>query len=149
MAKSKDKVVDENTTSPTDFKESIIECLSSKKMYDFVKWYCTSDQTEQSFEAVRQVLNNVIYDYAMLNYLNRADVQSAIKLWTKKTKDMNMIKVYNVMLGKALDGDVKSAEYIMKFNNSSFFEDEADSEAHNFMKNLNIGNDTESSDIDG
>ncbi|MBU3215858.1 hypothetical protein LL033_11920 [Clostridium estertheticum] len=138
MAKEK-KVVDEaEKVSPMDFKNSIMDCLSNRKLYEFVKWYCTSDQSKESYDAIKHLLNGVEYDYAMSNHLTRSDIQEAIKLWTKKTKDMNMLKVYNVMLNKALEGDVKSADWLSKFNSSDFFKEEEDSEIHDFMAGLNV-----------
>ncbi|HEY8804186.1 MAG TPA: hypothetical protein VIM42_03600 [Clostridium sp.] len=136
MAKAKkDK---ENKISPTDFKDSILECLSNEKLYKFVEWYCTSDQQKKSYDVIKNYLNDVEYDFAMSNHLNRQDVQDAIKLWFKKSKDLNMLKVYNVMLNKSLEGDVKSADWIMKFNNSDFFKDEEDSEIHDFIDKLKV-----------
>ena len=39
----------------------------------------------------------------------------------KFNKDINLIKVYNAMLKKALEGDVNSANWLVKFSESSFF----------------------------
>ncbi|MFT5872853.1 MAG: hypothetical protein ACI8WT_001791 [Clostridium sp.] len=134
MARNKD----ENAVNPTDFKNSIMDCLSNRKLYDFVKFYCTTDQSKKSYDAIKHLLNNVEFEYAMENHLTRADVQNAIRMWTKTNKDMNLLKVYNVMLNKALEGDVKSAEYIMRFNSSDFFKDDAESELSDFVSGLNI-----------
>ena len=148
MTRSKNSVVDENTVNPTDFKDNIMACLSSQKLYEFVKWYCTSDQKKESYDVIKKNLNNVEYDYAMNNHLTRSDVQDAIKLWIKRTKDLNMLKVYNVMLNKSLEGDVKSADWIMKFNNSDFFKDEGESELRDFASGLNIDINDSDSDTD-
>ena len=135
----------------TDLKKEIEDVLGNKKHYHFVKWYCTHpEHDKKSFDATTKTyLNNVELDFAMDNYLQREDVQSGIKLWIKRTKDLNMVKIYNVMLKKSLEGDVKSADWCFKFNNSDFFKDDADNEAHDFMKNLNIGNDINGSDTNG
>jgi len=145
MARGKGNAENENTVSPLDFKNSILDCLSNKKLYEFVKWYCTSDQSEKSYDTIKKYLNDVEFKFAIENHLNREDVQNAIKLWIKKTKDMSMLKVYNVMLNKALEGDVKSADWLSKFGNSDFFKDDEESELHDFAKGLNIdisGSDT-------
>lgn len=133
----------------TDLKKEIEEVLENKKFYKFVFWYCQNPEHDvKSYDATtKSYMNGVDLSYAMSNYLNRADVQNGIKLYVKKTKDINMIKIYNVMLAKSLEGDVKSADWCSKFTQSNFFDDDADNEAHDFMKNLSIN--TDGSDTNG
>lgn len=60
-------------------------------------------------------------EFALDTYLDRIDVQRAIKMLIEYKKDFNLIKIYQEMVKKALEGDVNSANWVVKFSESSFF----------------------------
>lgn len=84
----------------------------------FVKWYLdgADKKTFKKFGTL-----NDDYNFAMETYLNRADVQRCIADYYKRKKDFDFIKLYKTMLDKALTGDSKSADWILKAQDSSFF----------------------------
>ena len=61
---------------------------------------------------------------AMDTYLKRIDVQSAVVQASKITVEFDFIRVYRNMLDKALEGDQKSADWILRASNSNFFKNE-------------------------
>lgn len=84
------------------------------------EWWLSSDKTKESYEAEYQKTIGVQYE-TVLTYLDDKDVQEILKANYKKKSTVRMLEIYDNMLRKALDGDVKSAEWIEKFNNSNFF----------------------------
>ena len=44
-----------------------------------------------------------------------------ISITVKSQAELNLVKVYNAMLKKALEGDVNSANWLVKFSDSKFF----------------------------
>lgn len=103
-----------------DLNKSIEDLLDNKKLRHFVRWYVDGANANE-WDRVKQYLNNVTMNFALDNYLERNDVKSAIEFAVKEQKDINLIKVYQAMLKKALEGDVNSANWIVKFSDSSFF----------------------------
>ena len=95
--------------------------VSGAKKGEFKKWGTLSDD----------------YDYPMKNYLNRPDVQRCIVDYYKRNKDMNLVKVYNVMLENALKGDVQCANWISQFSKSDFFNNKTN-ELETFIEGLSI-----------
>ena len=84
------------------------------------EWWLNSNRTKEEYEAEYQKTLGIQYETA-LTYLDEADVQDILKEDYKRKSAVRMLEIYDNMLKKALDGDVKSAEWIEKFNNSSFF----------------------------
>ncbi|NGU14668.1 hypothetical protein [Clostridium perfringens] len=62
-------------------------------------------------------------NFALDTYLEREDVKKAISITVKSQAELNLVKVYNAMLTKALEGDVNSANWLVKFSESKFFKD--------------------------
>lgn len=53
-------------------------------------------------------------------------MQDAILYVTKFQKDLNLVKIYNSMMKKAIEGDTNAATWIIKFSESDFFDNKED-----------------------
>lgn len=103
-----------------DFNKHIEDMLENKKLRHFVRWYCDG-QDKEDYERIKSYINDFDMDKALDTYLERDDVKQAIEYVTKSQKDMNLIKIYNAMVNKALSGDTNSANWVVKFSESDFF----------------------------
>lgn len=70
-------------------------------------------------------------------WLPRADVQNAIKQYLKFFRTYDLAKLYRSMYQKALSGDVRAADWVVKFADSTFFNDGED-EINAFLNGVNI-----------
>lgn len=102
--------------------KKIEDTLENKKLRHFVRWYCDGADPRK-YKNISSYCNDVDMEFALKNYLEREDVKNAISITVKDQAELNLIKVYNAMLKKALDGDVNSANWLVKFSDSKFFKD--------------------------
>ena len=102
-----------------DLNKDIEDMLDNKKLRFFVRWYCDGAKQEE-WDKIKSYIP-IPMEEALVKYLERDDIKQAIAYVTKSQKDINLIKVYNAMLKKALEGDVNSANWLVKFSESSFF----------------------------
>ena len=102
-----------------DLNKDIEDMLDNKKLRFFVRWYCDGAKPEE-WDKIKSYIP-IPMEEALVKYLERDDIKQAIAYVTKSQKDINLIKVYNAMLKKALEGDVNSANWLVKFSESSFF----------------------------
>jgi hypothetical protein len=111
------------------------ELLDNMWLRYFCKWYIdgADKKTWKKFGTLSDD-----YDFAMETYLNRNDVQACIADYYKRNKDMNFVKLYNKMLEKALDGDTKSADWILKAQQDDFFKTKGKSAIDNILDGLDI-----------
>lgn len=108
--------------SCTTTQDGVKDLLDNKKIWWFIKWYLNG-QKEDEWEQVQKVLSvNITPKEGLEKYLQREDVQRAMIEITKLNKDFNLVQIYNKMLEKALDGDYNSANWIVKFSESEFFD---------------------------
>ncbi|WP_341480390.1 hypothetical protein [Clostridium cibarium] len=112
----------EKRITTNDFNKHIEDMLQNKKLRHFVRWYADG-QDEADYERIRSYYNDFDMQKALDTYLERDDVKQAIQYVTKSQKDMNLIKIYNTMVKKALEGDTNSANWVVKFSESDFFID--------------------------
>lgn len=122
-----------------DIYKEVEEVLDNKKMIRFVRWYIEGAKPEE-WDKVKQHLNNVIMEFALDTYLDRIDVQRAIKMLIEYKKDFNLIKIYQQMVKKSLEGDVNCANWVVKFSESSFFNSKK-SELDNILDGLDVDTD--------
>lgn len=102
-----------------DLNKDIESMLENKKLRFFVRWYCDGAKPSE-WDKIKSYIP-ISMEEALVKYLERDDIKQAIAYVTKSQKDINLIKVYNAMLKKALEGDVNSANWLVKFSESSFF----------------------------
>ncbi|EHK2345809.1 hypothetical protein KCK39_001759 [Clostridium perfringens] len=102
--------------------KEIEDILDNKKLRHFVRWYCDGAD-KKKYEKIKSYLNDVDMNFALDTYLEREDVKKAISLTVKSQAELNLVKVYQAMLKKALEGDVNSANWLVKFSESKFFKD--------------------------
>lgn len=99
-------------------------------------WWLKGERTQATYDKEVKVKNNISYDKA-LEYLEESEVQELLKQDFKSKQTIRMLELYESMYEKALKGDVKSAEWIEKFNKSDFFGKEK-SEIDIIMDNLKL-----------
>ena len=102
--------------------KEIENILENKKLRQFVRWYCDGADPKK-YKNIQSYCNGVDMNFALDTYLEREDVKKAISLTVKSQAELNLVKVYNAMLTKALEGDVNSANWLVKFSESKFFKD--------------------------
>ncbi|MBW6410968.1 hypothetical protein [Clostridium weizhouense] len=102
---------------------NVIDILDNKKLWYFVKWYLDGAKENEWDNVSKNIGVKCTYDEGIKNYLDREDIQKALIEVTKLQKDFNLVQIYNKMLEKALEGDVNSANWIVKFSESDFFGD--------------------------
>lgn len=109
------------TRTTNSLNKDLEDILDNKKLVYFVRWYCKGADPNE-YEKIKVYLNEYEMDKAINSYLEREDVQKAIQYITKFNKDNNLIKIYNVMVDKALQGDCSCATWVVNFSKSEFFE---------------------------
>ncbi len=109
--------------------------LDNQHLKYFVDWYLKGAKKED-YRGWQTLSDD--YNFAMDNYLKRGDVQACISDYTKRNKDMNFVKLYNKMLEKALDGDAKSADWILKAQQDDFFKTKGKSAIDEIVEGLEI-----------
>ncbi|MGM8259658.1 hypothetical protein ACSXB3_07375 [Clostridium perfringens] len=107
---------------PKNLNKEIENILENKKLRPFVRWYCDGADPKK-YKNIASYLNDVDMNFALDTYLEREDVKKAISITVKSQAELNLVKVYNAMLTKALEGDVNSANWLVKFSESKFFKD--------------------------
>ena len=117
--------------------KKIIKSNVNKICY-FVKWYVDSDRSEKSYNDEIKGMTQVEYDTAMNDWLEREDVQEAIKAYLNQVKSLKMFDIYNAMYSKAVNkGDVNSAKWCEQFFKSDFFKNGED-EVNEYLSGINI-----------
>ncbi|OSA91023.1 UNVERIFIED_ORG: hypothetical protein B2H93_14800 [Clostridium botulinum] len=111
--------------------------LDNKKIWYFIKWYMNGHK-EEDYKTVQTILGiNKDSNWAIKNYLEREDVRRCMIEITKLNKDFNLVQIYNKMYEKALEGDVNSANWIVKFSESDFFKNKVN-EFKEMVKGLDV-----------
>lgn len=100
-----------------------------------MKWWLNGDRTEKAYKETN--LNGVLSFERALDYLETEEIQGILKQDFKNKQTIRMLELYESMYEKALGGDVKSAEWVEKFNKSEFFGVEK-SEIDNILDNLKM-----------
>lgn len=105
-----------------------------EKMWVFCLWYVENKNPKE----FPKMLGN--YSKEKVNkYLENEEVIAVIKEHAKVNKDLNMIRIYEKMLEKALEGDVNCANWVEKFSKSDFFGTKETSKLEEIVKGFNIG----------
>lgn len=117
--------------------KKIIKSNGQKIAY-FVKWYVDSDRSEKSYNNEIKGMTQVEYSTAMNDWLEREDVQEAIKAYLNQVKNLKMFDIYNSMYDKAVKkGDVNSAKWCEQFFKSDFFKNGED-EVNEYLDGIHI-----------
>ena len=123
-----------------NYLEDLTDNLENKQLIKFVEWYLKGHK-EKEWEKVKTELHvKMDSKKAMDTYLKRIDVQNAIVQASKITVEFDFIRVYRNMLDKALEGDQKSADWILRASNSNFFKNEDSNKdtLRELVKGLNL-----------
>jgi hypothetical protein len=105
----------------------------------FIVWYYTPEDKRCDFDdfmPYEPCVKNKTLDECM-EWFTREDCQEAILEYHKHMKKLNLIRLYEAMYDKALQGDVNAAKWVESFSKSDFF-DETTDEVEDFLKDVNI-----------
>lgn len=105
----------------------------------FINWYYSDPQTRKPFDEFKTChdqLKKKTYEEC-LEWLKREDAQKALQVYHKEMKLYEQTKLYDAMRDKAMNGDIKAAEFLMKFYDSDYFDTDND-EIDDFLDNVNI-----------
>lgn len=103
--------------------QTLESITKNKKKTIFVKWYVNNmEHTEEQFNKDIKNLVQCEFDTAM-NYLLEEEVQQAIKKYMQQQQLEKIINIFNIQYKNAIDGDIKSAEFILKFYDNPFFKE--------------------------
>lgn len=105
----------------------------------YIIWKFDPNPNKRTFDEWKVIDNNhMLSEEHCDDWLTRADAQQAMQLYLQHMKKYNLIKVYSSMLDKAVNGDVKSAQWIESFSRSEFFKEDEDDEIDDFLNDINI-----------
>lgn len=116
-----------------------LEKIVPKYIARFIIWYKTPEDKRCPFEELMKyeaVMKGKTLDDC-LEWLQRGDAQEAMQMYLKHMKKYNLMKIYDAMFEKALQGDVNAAKWIESFSHSDFF-DESTDDIEDFLKEVNI-----------
>ena len=116
-----------------------IDEIVPKYISAYLCWKLDDNPNKRTFEDLQKTdTHHYPSEEHCEGWLTREDVQQAMQIYLQQVNKLNLIKIYNVMLEKALNGDVKSAQWIESFSKSKFFEEEKSDEIDNFLDGVNI-----------
>lgn len=107
------------------------------KIKKAVQFYFNTDRSKKAYTSTYKDIIALEYDTLIMHFKNNKDYLDAIKEELNKRKESEMLEIYEVMKKKALEGDVKSAEFVQKFLTSDFFGN-SKSEIDNIIDNLEV-----------
>lgn len=111
----------------------------------YVEWYMAPADQRIPWEELAQCDLNYKQkpegikspEFAEQNWLPRKDVQDALQAYIKYFKKTNLTKLYMSMYEKAMTGDVRAADWVVKFSESEFFDEKQD-DINNFLDGVHI-----------
>lgn len=110
----------------------------------YVEWYMTPENKRCAWDELckcdasfRNKEGNKTVEWAEDNWLPRQDVQEAMQAYLKYFKKQKLTMLYQSMYNKAMSGDVKAADWVVKFSDSDFFNDSHD-EVNDFLDGIDI-----------
>ena len=105
----------------------------------YIIWKFDSSPNKRTFDEWKVIdTTHMLSEEHCDDWLTRADAQQAMQMYLQHMKKYNLIKVYNTMLDKAVNGDVKSAQWVENFSRSEFFKEDEDDEIDEFLSDINI-----------
>lgn len=117
-----------------------LEKIVPKYIARFIIWYRTPENKRCDFKDLMPYEPNFQNKNSpddCMEWLQREDAQEAMQVYLKHMNKFNLMKIYDAMFDKALNGDVNAAKWIESFSNSKFF-DESTDDIEDFMKEINI-----------
>jgi hypothetical protein len=116
-----------------------LEKIVPKYIARFIIWYKTPEDKRCPLEELMPYEPNFqrksLED--CMEWLQREDAQEGMQVYLKHMKKFNLMKIYDAMYEKALQGDVNAAKWIESFSHSDFFDESMD-DIEDFMKEVNI-----------
>lgn len=107
----------------------------------YVEWYMTPADKREPWDSLctcsKQMYDGKTPEWAEKNWLSRSDVQDAMQAYIKYFKKQRLTQLYQSMYDKAMEGDVRAADWVVKFSESAFF-DESTDEINDFLSGVNI-----------
>lgn len=106
----------------------------------YIVWYMSPEDKRESWDSFKEcdeIWCKYTEEDAELEYISRPDVQDAMQVYCKFYKRHNLMQLYQSMYKKAMNGDVRAADWVVKFSESDFFDESAD-EINDFLSGINI-----------
>ena len=117
-----------------------LEKVTTPACARFLCYYYTPENERRpwdEFKKCHDQLNKKETFEDCLPWLEREDVQKAMLAYRKATKLRDLSNLYDRMMQKAMEGDTKAADWIVKFTESQYF-DESTDEIDDFLSGVNI-----------
>ena len=105
----------------------------------FIIWYYSDPNTRKSFDEFKtchDMIKNKTYEEC-LEWLRREDAQRAVQVYHKEMKLFEQTQLYDAMRQKAMEGDIRAADWLMKFYDSDYF-DQSNDEIDDFLNEVDI-----------
>lgn len=116
-----------------------LEEVTTPAISRFIVYYYTPEdkrKPQDEFKTCHDLISRRTYDECC-EWLTREDAQKALQVYQKHMKLFNLTRLYDSMLKKAMDGDVRAASWVESFTQSDYF-DESQDEIDDFLSNINI-----------
>lgn len=116
-----------------------LEEVTTPHIARFIIYYYTPEDRRKPWEEYRvcsELMKKNTYDECLM-WLTREDAQKGMQAYQKHMKLYNMTQLYDSMLQKAMDGDVRAASWVQSFTESDYF-DESTDEIDSFLSGINI-----------
>ncbi len=111
--------------------------MTNKRIGHFIIYYFTPEEKREPWaDFARKNDISQSFDDAC-KWLMQPNVQEAVQAYEKYMKTYNLTMLYESMLKKAMQGDVKAATWVQNFSNSDYFNDDED-EIDDFLDGVKI-----------
>ena len=116
-----------------------LETVTTAAGARFLKYYYMPADERPSWDEYKTCCTTLMrMDYeSCLKWLDREDIQRAMQIYRKYHKLGDLTKLYESMYAKALRGDTRAADWVLKFMDSEYF-DESSDEINDFLNGINI-----------
>lgn len=115
-----------------------------EKWWFFIKWYCNTskeDRTKENWENSGEFNSTGKIGWeGTKDWLLNEDFQNGLKEYIKLQRSQNILNIYESMYDKALNGDVRCADWVRNFYESDWFGDSED-ELNDILNGASIDED--------
>lgn len=117
-----------------------LEEVTTEAIARFIIYYYTPEDKREDWDTFKdcnpQLKKKEKFEDC-LDWLTREDAIAAMQVYHKHMKIYDLTKLYESMLTKAMEGDVRAAGWVQSFVQSEYFDESAD-EINDFLDGVNI-----------
>ena len=117
-----------------------LEEVTTEAIARFIIYYYTPEDKRKDWDTFKdcnpQLKKKEKFEDC-LDWLTREDAIAAMQVYHKHMKIYDLTKLYESMLTKAMEGDVRAAGWVQSFVQSEYF-DESTDEINDFLDGVNI-----------